>query len=105
MSSKEPETKSTLAASPAGSISDGRVRAIDIEDERLQDLGYEQHMKRGFNIWSMTAFCLTGLGLLPSLGGVFPSSPLLLALCLLRKANPEAHHGKKKEPYGTAWAT
>ncbi|KIW15208.1 hypothetical protein PV08_05253 [Exophiala spinifera] len=65
--SKEPETKSV--STPVGSISDGRVRTIDIEDERLQDMGYEQHMKRGFNIWSMTAFCLTGLGLLPSLGG------------------------------------
>lgn len=40
------------------------------EDDRLHAMGYEQHMKRGFNFWSMTAFCLTGLGLLPSVGGM-----------------------------------
>ncbi|POS74949.1 hypothetical protein DHEL01_v206658 [Diaporthe helianthi] len=50
-------------------VKDGRVLAVTLEDEKLQAMGYEQHMKRGFNSWLMTAFCLTGLGLLPSLGG------------------------------------
>ncbi|KAI9729231.1 MAG: hypothetical protein M1834_007023 [Cirrosporium novae-zelandiae] len=40
------------------------------DDTLLQAMGYQQHMKRGFTMWSMTAFCLTGIGLLPSLGGV-----------------------------------
>jgi hypothetical protein len=48
----------------------GKVFEIASEDEILNAMGYEQHMKRGFNFWSMTAFCLTGLGLLPSLGGM-----------------------------------
>ncbi|KAK9424816.1 putative Amino acid permease/ SLC12A domain-containing protein [Seiridium unicorne] len=47
----------------------GEILEINNDDEVLNNLGYEQHMKRGFNFWSMTAFCLTGLGLLPSLGG------------------------------------
>ncbi|KAK9788051.1 putative Amino acid permease [Seiridium cardinale] len=47
----------------------GEILEINNDDEVLHNLGYEQHMKRGFNFWSMTAFCLTGLGLLPSLGG------------------------------------
>ncbi|KAF2727112.1 amino acid permease [Polyplosphaeria fusca] len=47
----------------------GKVINVDIDDEHLYAMGYEQHMKRGFTLWSMTAFCLTGLGLLPSLGG------------------------------------
>lgn len=65
--SKQDDIKSP--PSLAASINDGDLKAVDIEDERLQALGYEQHMKRGFTFWSMTAFCLTGLGLLPSLGG------------------------------------
>lgn len=55
--------------SPVVSIQDGSVLKTTAEDARLQEMGYEQQMKRGFNFWSMTAFCLTGLGLLPSLGG------------------------------------
>lgn len=41
------------------------------DDMRLQELGYKQHMERGFTMWSMTAFCLTGLGMLPSIAGRF----------------------------------
>lgn len=66
--------------SPANSIKNGRVLAVDLEDERLHALGYEQHMKRGFTLWSMIAFCLTGLGLLPSLGGKYSSLLLCYAL-------------------------
>ncbi|KAH8881496.1 amino acid permease [Thozetella sp. PMI_491] len=51
------------------STREGKVFAQVSEDDVLNAMGYEQHMKRGFNFWSMTAFCLTGLGLLPSLGG------------------------------------
>ncbi|KAF2110456.1 amino acid permease [Lophiotrema nucula] len=51
------------------SVETGKVLKVDIEDEHLYAMGYEQHMKRGFTLWSMIAFCLTGLGLLPSLGG------------------------------------
>lgn len=61
-------------ASRSGSIDGvqvGKVLDINAEDERLYTMGYEQHMKRGFGAWSMTAFCLTGLGLLPSVGGVY----------------------------------
>lgn len=47
------------------------VLAVDMEDEKLYELGYEQHMKRGFTFYSAIAFCLTGLGLLPSLGGAY----------------------------------
>ena len=50
-------------------VSEGKILDVDLDDEQLHSMGYEQHMKRGFNFWSMTAFCLTGLGLLPSLGG------------------------------------
>ncbi len=74
--SKQSETKGP--GSLVDSINDGNVLAVNVEDERLQALGYEQHMKRGFTFWSMTAFCLTGLGLLPSLGG--PRQPLLSAI-------------------------
>lgn len=67
MSSDKSDTK---GASPeVTSIQGGKVLDVDLEDEHLYNMGYEQHMKRGFNLWSMTAFCLTGLGLLPSLGG------------------------------------
>ena len=55
------------------SIETGKVLKVDIEDENLYAMGYEQHMKRGFTLWSMIAFCLTGLGLLPSLGGNYTS--------------------------------
>lgn len=57
------------APSPAVPIQDGSMLKSTGEDARLQEMGYEQQMKRGFNFWSMTAFCLTGLGFLPSLGG------------------------------------
>ncbi len=55
--------------SVTASAVEGKVIDSDVENEKLYYMGYEQHMKRGFNFWSMTAFCLTGLGLLPSLGG------------------------------------
>ena len=55
--------------SVAASAVEGKVIDPDVENEKLYYMGYEQHMKRGFNFWSMIAFCLTGLGLLPSLGG------------------------------------
>lgn len=46
------------------------IASSEIKDDLLLEaMGYEQHMKRGFSMWSLTAFCLTGLGLLPSLGG------------------------------------
>ena len=54
---------------PTPVVSEGKVLDVDLDDEQLHSMGYEQHMKRGFNFWSMTVFCLTGLGLLPSLGG------------------------------------
>lgn len=58
------------APSVSASAMEGKViDPMDIENEKLHEMGYEQHMKRGFTSWSMTAFCLTGLGLLPSLGG------------------------------------
>ncbi|EFX04896.1 amino acid permease [Grosmannia clavigera kw1407] len=60
------------SASLSGSLDGpkaGKVLQVDLEDEQLFSMGYEQHMRRGFNAWSMTAFCLTGLGLLPSVGG------------------------------------
>jgi hypothetical protein len=51
------------------------LEAGEIKDDLLLEaMGYEQHMKRGFTMWSMTAFCLTGLGLLPSLGGKLSTS-------------------------------
>lgn len=55
--------------SVTASAVEGKVIDSDVENEKLYYMGYDQHMKRGFNFWSMTAFCLTGLGLLPSLGG------------------------------------
>ncbi|KEF57260.1 uncharacterized protein A1O9_05177 [Exophiala aquamarina CBS 119918] len=57
------------APSPVVSVENGTILKQTNEDAMLQEMGYEQQMKRGFNFWSMTAFCLTGLGLLPSLGG------------------------------------
>ena len=39
------------------------------DDALLAELGYQQHMRRSFDMWSMTAFCMSGLGLMPSLGG------------------------------------
>jgi hypothetical protein len=39
------------------------------DDIQLEHMGYRQHMKRGFTMSSMTAFCLTGLGMLPSIAG------------------------------------
>lgn len=63
----------TLAGGPGAAklpvTTDIKALDFDRDDEQLHALGYEQRMKRGFNLWSMTAFCLTGLGLLPSLGG------------------------------------
>ncbi|XXH05286.1 hypothetical protein Hte_011711 [Hypoxylon texense] len=64
MSEKIERSPSVVASAIEGKIVDS-----DVENEKLYYMGYEQHMKRGFNFWSMTAFCLTGLGLLPSLGG------------------------------------
>jgi hypothetical protein len=58
-------------ASVVRSVQSGEVVKVDMEDERLHAMGYEQHMKRGFTLWSMIAFCLTGLGLLPSVGGTY----------------------------------
>jgi hypothetical protein len=47
-----------------------QLEAGEIKDDLLLEaMGYEQHMKRGFTMWVMRAFCLTGFGLLPSLGG------------------------------------
>lgn len=57
----------------------------------LQEMGYDQQMKRGFNFWSMTAFCLTGLGLLPSLGGETLS--ICRDLALLVAYNVQAQSG------------
>lgn len=64
--------------SVAPSTNAGKVIDTDVENEKLYYMGYDQHMKRGFNFWSMTAFCLTGLGLLPSLGGR-PDPPVVTA--------------------------
>jgi hypothetical protein len=69
MDDKRPSSPSLI------SIADGQAQALRVDDEQLMDLGYEQKMKRGFTMWSMTAFCLTGLGLLPSLGGKSCQSP------------------------------
>ena len=44
--------------------------AVVKDDMRLRELGYKQHMKRGFTMWSLTAFCLAGLGMLPSIAGM-----------------------------------
>ena len=55
------------------SIETGSVvfdKAAVKDDVLLETMGYEQHMKRGFTMWSMIGFCLTGLGLLPSLGSI-----------------------------------
>jgi len=60
-------------ASPRASIKPGvisKVLNVENDDEHLYAMGYEQHMKRGFTYWSMISFCLTGLGLLPALGGL-----------------------------------
>lgn len=57
-------TESLESQSPANSV-------VVKDDVRLQELGYKQHMKRGFTMWSMTAFCLTGLGMLPSIAGIY----------------------------------
>ncbi|KAI1772020.1 amino acid permease [Hypoxylon cercidicola] len=65
MSSNKIERTPSVAISAI----EGKVVDSDTENEKLYYMGYDQHMKRGFNFWSMTAFCLTGLGLLPSLGG------------------------------------
>ncbi len=65
MSSEKIERTPSVAVS----ATEGKITDADVDDEKLYYMGYEQHMKRGFNFWSMTAFCLTGLGLLPSLGG------------------------------------
>ena len=75
------------------SIKDGHVQAVRVDDEQLHDLGYEQKMKRGFTMWSMTAFCLTGLGLLPSLGGEIRSANTIRPFLMCRQA-----------PFGTALA-
>jgi hypothetical protein len=40
------------------------------DDALLAELGYQQQMRQSFNMWSMTAFCFSGLGLMPSLGGM-----------------------------------
>ncbi|KAJ9154758.1 Amino acid permease [Pleurostoma richardsiae] len=50
-------------------VLESKIIDINQEDENLWAMGYEQHMSRGFTSWSMISFCMTGLGLLPSLGG------------------------------------
>ena len=33
---------------------------IEVKDDiLLEAMGFEQHMKRGFSMWSMVAFCMT----------------------------------------------
>ncbi|KUJ17104.1 amino acid permease [Mollisia scopiformis] len=64
MAEKLPE-KIEYVQTVADPLAAGEIK----DDLLLEAMGYEQHMKRGFSMWSLTAFCLTGLGLLPSLGG------------------------------------
>lgn len=72
MSAAEPTRSGSLSRSGSlDGVQAGKVLQVNLEDEHLYSMGYEQHMRRGFNAWSMTAFCLTGLGLLPSIGGEF----------------------------------
>ncbi|KAF1993571.1 hypothetical protein P154DRAFT_540300 [Amniculicola lignicola CBS 123094] len=68
------------SASVAVSASMGKVQESNLDDEHLNAPGYGPHMKRGFTLWSMIAFCLTGIGLLPSLGGTLSYSLGCLAL-------------------------
>jgi hypothetical protein len=67
--SKTADVDIKQASSPSESALEGDMSKINADDLGLNALGYQQHMKRGFTFWSMVAFCLTGLGLLPSLGG------------------------------------
>lgn len=68
--------------SPTSSIAHGKTTLIAADDDQLHSMGYEQHMKRGFTQWSMISFCLTGLGLLPSLGGLLLLCATILAFIL-----------------------
>jgi hypothetical protein len=78
-------------------VLESKIIDINQEDENLWAMGYEQHMSRGFTSWSMISFCMTGLGLLPSLGGE-------------RQWAEEVVHSQgetltlPKAPSGSAWA-
>jgi hypothetical protein len=64
MAEKLPE-KTEYVQTVANPLEAGEIK----DDLLLEAMSCEQHMKRGFTMWSMRAFCLTGFGLLPSLGG------------------------------------